>query len=381
MRLVFLTHNYPRHPDDVAGAFLHPLAAALVGLGHDVSVIAPSDHGQGGEQVMDGVRVRRVRYASPSRERYAYTGAMQSATRSPGGLAALYGLWRAMRRGVREAAGDRKKTVVHAHWWIPAGLAAPPELPLVLTLHGTDGALLERSALARSLARPVLRRSAVLTTVSTALAGTASRTASLELARIRVQPMPVVTRGWDWSRGGGGCVVIARLTAQKRVGLLLEAVAMLRATGRDLPCTIIGDGPERAALEHLAQALKVADLVHFAGELPFAGVLAHLMRADVSALPARGEGFGLAAVEALMAGVPVVACDDGGGLLDVVPRDGAGRLVPPEASSIAAALRELLEDPAARASARRVGETWRATLMPAAVAARFAVWYAEAARA
>ena len=381
MRVVFLTHNYPRHPGDIAGAFLHPLAVAVVGLGHEVTVIAPSDHGQGGEQVMDGVRVRRVRYASPSRERYAYTGAMQSAMRSPGGLAALYGLWRALRRGVRDATGDQKETVVHAHWWIPAGLAAPKELPMVLTLHGTDGALLERSALARSLARPVLRRSAVLTTVSTALAGTASRTAGLELARILVQPMPVVTRGWDWSRGGGGCVVIARLSAQKRVGLLLEAVATLRAAGRDLFCTIIGDGPERAALERLAQALKVADLVHFTGELPFAGVLGHLMRADVSALPARGEGFGLAAVEALMAGVPVVACDDGGGLLDVVPRDGAGRLVPPEASSIAAALRELLDDPAARASARRVGETWRATLMPAAVAARFAVWYAEAARA
>ena len=202
MRVVFLTHNYPRHAGDVAGAFLHPLAVALVGQGHAVSVIAPSDHGQGGDQVMDGVRIKRVRYASPSRERYAYTGAMQSAVRSPGGLAALYGLWRAMRRGVRDVAGDPKETVVHAHWWIPAGLAAPPELPMVLTLHGTDGALLERSGLARSLARPVLRRSAVVTTVSTALARTASRTAGLELAAIRVQPMPVVTRGWTGAGAG-----------------------------------------------------------------------------------------------------------------------------------------------------------------------------------
>ena len=381
MRVVFLTHNYPRHAGDVAGAFLHPLAVALVGQGHSVSVIAPSEHGQGGDQAMDGVRIKRVRYASPSRERYAYTGAMQSAVRSPGGLAALYGLWRAMRRGVRDVAGDPKETVVHAHWWIPAGLAAPPELPMVLTLHGTDGALLERSGLARSLARPVLRRSAVVTTVSTALARTASRTAGLELAAIRVQPMPVVTRGWDWSRGGGGCVVIARLTSQKRVHLVLEAIAALRAGGRDLACTIIGDGPERATLEHLARALQVAELVHFAGELPFPAVLGQLMRADVSALPARGEGFGLAAVEALMAGVPMVACTDGGGLLDAVPQDGAGRIVPPEAGAIAAALRELLDDPAARDSARRTGEAWRAGLAPEAVAARFAGWYAEAVHA
>jgi glycosyltransferase involved in cell wall biosynthesis len=381
VHVVFLTHNYPRHPGDLPGAFLHPLAVAVRDLGHEVSVVAPSDGGRGGEDVLDGVPIRRVRYASPSSERYAYTGAMQSAIRSPSGLWALYGLWKALRQGARDVAGGEPETVVHAHWWVPAGLAAPPEFPLVLTLHGTDGTLLERSPAARMLARPVLRRSDVVTAVSTVLAETASHTAGFEAGRVRVQPMPVVTEGWGWSRGGGGCVVVARLTAQKRLGLVLDAIAALRADGLSLRTTIVGDGPERARLEARRDELGLGDLVRFAGALPFAGVLEHLMTADVSVLPALHEGFGLSAVEALMAGVPTVACEDGGGLLDVVPREGAGRIASATGDGIARALRELQGDPQARARARRLGEDWRAKLAPSAVAERFAGWYAEAARA
>ena len=80
--------------------------------------------------------------------------------------------------------------------------------------------------------------------------------------------------------------------------------------------------------------------------------------------PAQGEGFGLAAAEALMAGVPVVACWDGGGLLDVVPETGAGRLTLPSAEALSDATLDLLQDPDRMALARLVGESWRARLSP-----------------
>ena len=67
MRVVFLTHNYPRHAGDIAGAFLHPLATALRARGIDVRVVAPSDQGKGGEDEVDGVPVVRARYAAPDR--------------------------------------------------------------------------------------------------------------------------------------------------------------------------------------------------------------------------------------------------------------------------------------------------------------------------
>ena len=101
MRVVFLTHNYPRWPGDVSGAFLGTLAAALVRRGVNLRVVAPSDGGEGGEGVIDGVPVRRVRYAGAAAETIAYRGTMQSALRRPGGWRALAGLWRALKRAAR----------------------------------------------------------------------------------------------------------------------------------------------------------------------------------------------------------------------------------------------------------------------------------------
>jgi glycosyltransferase involved in cell wall biosynthesis len=376
VRVVFLTHNYPRHAGDLAGAFLHPLARALQARGDAVRVVAPSDQGRGGEAPLEGIPVTRVRYGSAARERYAYSGTMQHAIRSPAGLLAIARLMRGMRAGARRAAEGEGPAVIHAHWWVPAGLAAPPELPMVLTLHGTDAMLLARSPIARRMAAPVLRRARVVTTVSTALAQIVASASGRELAAIKVQPMPVDSSSWGWSIGGGGVLVVSRLIPQKRVHLALEAAAILRPS---VLVTIVGDGPARPALERLASSLGISDRTRFVGARPFEDVLQLLMRADMALVPAAGEGFGLVAAEALMAGVPVVACRDGGGLLDIVPERGGGRIVEPAAEPIAAALRELRDDRDACGSARASGALWRRQLAPAAVASQFSAWYREAA--
>jgi glycosyltransferase involved in cell wall biosynthesis len=374
VHVVWLTHNYPRHPGDLSGSFLHPLAAALVRRDIRVTVLAPSDAGHGGEETRDGVRIRRLRYASPARERYAYTGTMLNALRSPAGGWALVGLIAALRRGARE----EHPRLVHAHWWTPAGVAAPPEIPRIVTLHGTDARLLERWPL-RPLARRVLRRSRLVTTVSEPLAQQVERLGRLPRPPV-VQPMPVDTTGWAWSEGGGGAVTVARLTAQKRVHLALQAAAALRDRGRPVPLTVVGDGPLRAELEARTTGLGLNGLVRFTGALAAEEVRAVLVRADVFVLPAHQEGFGLAAAEALMLGVPVVACHDAGGLLDLVPPAGAGRVAAPEGKALANAIAGALEDAGARPAAREAGAVWRARLAPDHVAAQVAGWYAEAAR-
>jgi Glycosyl transferase 4-like domain len=71
VRVVFLTHNFPRYTGDLSGAFLATLAAALVRRGIEVQVVAPSDAGKGGDDQIDGVPVRRVRYASARAETLA----------------------------------------------------------------------------------------------------------------------------------------------------------------------------------------------------------------------------------------------------------------------------------------------------------------------
>lgn len=370
MRVVFLTHNYPRHSGDLAGGFLHPLATGLRARGLDLWVVAPSDAGKGGEEVLDGVPVVRVRYAAPARERYAYTGNMAEAVRTPAGLAALWSLHRALRREARRVAGGHRDAVVHAHWWIPAGLAAPEELPLVVTSHGTDVRLLDLLP-ARVVARRVFGHARVVTAVSRHLARRITEATGRVVNDAHVQPMPVDTSGWLWGRGGGGLLVVARLTAQKRIDLVIHAAARL---GRK--CVIVGDGPERAALERQA-ASEAAGLIEFTGALPVGGVRARLEVADVAVLPARAEGFGLAGVEAIMSGVPLVVCRDGGGLLDLADPE-CTRTVEPTPAGIARGITELLQSPSARSAVHSAGERWRAHLTPAAVAERAESWYREA---
>jgi glycosyltransferase involved in cell wall biosynthesis len=377
VRVVFLTHNYPRWAGDVAGAFLATLAAGLARRGIDVRVVAPSDEGRGGEDVLDGIPVRRVRYASAAAETLAYRGNMQAALRAPSGLRALAGLWRALRRAAREEAGAGAD-LFHAHWWVPAGMAVPNAARSVLTVHGTDAALLRRSRIARTLARPVFQRATLVTAVSRELAGWVQTGAGRYVDPSHVQPMPVDSTNHPWSSGGGGAIVVSRLTPQKRVALAIETVAFLASCGHEMPLTVVGDGPERAALERLTGKLGITPFVRFTGSVPTAEVSTYLARADLMIFPAQGEGFGLVAAEALMAGVPVVACWDGGGVLDVVPPNGAGRLTLPSPEHMGDAILGLLLEPDHRAMARLVGESWRARLAPDHVAEVCEGWYREA---
>ena len=377
MRVTFLTHNYPRTPGDLSGAFLETLATALVRRGIEVTVIAPSDGGLGGAEVRGGVRIRRVRYASARRETIAYRGTMASALRRPGGALAVRGLWRALRHA---AAGELSAgaDLVHAHWWVPSGWAVPPGAPFVLTCHGTDVALLGRSGIARALARPVFARARVVTAVSQELARRIGATVGRVVDNAHVQPMPLDTTAFRAGSGGGGAVVVGRLSAQKRVELAIGAIAELRDAGQPVALTIVGDGAARPALERMVRDRGLDPLVRFVGTVPPEAIPGYLSAADAMLFPARGEGFGLAAAEAFMCGVPVVACVDGGGVLDVVPAAGAGRRVAPMPAALAGALRDLLADRSARRLAADQGERWRTLLTPDAVAAVCERWYREA---
>ena len=372
-----LTHAYPRHDGDVAGAFVELLMLALKARGHGVHVVAPADVGRGGKELRNQVPVTWVRYAPARWETLAYRGTMIAAARSPARLAWGASLVWQQARTVRRLWAQERLDLVHAHWWVPGGVSARlAGRPYVVTLHGMDVVLLERSRVARVVARRVLRAAAAVTAVSSDLAERAARAAKVDRERILVQPMPIDTgRFARSSRGGGGIVTVGRLTPRKRIDLLLEALAHLRAAGRSLPLTIIGDGPERPRLERCVAELGLAGQVRFLGETAPGRIPEAIGDADVFAFPALGEGFGLAAAEALLSGVPVVATLDGGGVRDIVPQSGAGRLVTPDSREIARAIGELVSDPDARRLAAAAGAVLRRRLEPAAVAERFESLY------
>jgi glycosyltransferase involved in cell wall biosynthesis len=318
--------------------------------------------------------VERVRYAAPARETLAYRGTMERAVRAPAGALAFRGLVRALTRAVR--ARRREADVIHANWWIPAGLAVrrarvPGGPPYVLTLHGTDATLLRRSRAARWLGRPVLRDAARVTAVSAFIAEIAE-SAGARLPPV-VMPMPATVERFTTAvnAGGGGLVTIGRLSRQKRVHLVVQALAALHAAGKKLRLTIVGDGPERDRLELLVRQQGLGGHVKFTGAVAPDAIPSILANADVFVFPARNEGFGLVAAEALMAGVPIVVATDGGGVLDIA-RPGAGAEVvsPDDPAALAGAIARLCGNSAGRLAAATAGAEWRARLAPTAVAAR-----------
>ncbi len=375
MRLVIVAHAFPRWPGDVAGSFLGRLAEALVRRGHTVSVVAPADRGRAERQTVDGVELVQVRYAAPEREDLAYTGDMARKARSPSGAWAFRGLVRALAAGVREEARRIAADLVHAFWWVPGGWAATrvAAVPAVVSLMGTDVAMM-RPLPARLLARRVLGRAARVTALSTFLADQARQLLRLDRLEITRVPVPVDVRRFAGRRtGGGGVVYLGRLSHQKRVDLLLDAVAR---AGIRAPVVIIGDGPARSELARQAQTLGLGN-VEFRGALPNEEVPPLVAGADVAAFLSRAEGLGLAAAEALMLGVPVVATSDGGGVLDLV-RDGAGAcVVAPTAEAVGAALLRCLGDSSLRVAAIGAGDRLRADLAPDAVAGQFERVYGD----
>ena len=140
--------------------------------------------------------------------------------------------------------------------------------------------------------------------------------------------------------------VAGRLTAQKALGDTLDAVA--RVPGATL--VILGDGPERPALERRAAELGVPERVRFLGAGTRDDVIALFRAADAALVTSAWENLPHTLLEALAAGTPVIATRVGG--IPEVVRDGEnGLLVPPrDVAGIAAAIERLVRDDALRAS-------------------------------
>ncbi|WP_448640853.1 glycosyltransferase family 4 protein [Geodermatophilus sp. URMC 63] len=149
-------------------------------------------------------------------------------------------------------------------------------------------------------------------------------------------------------------MTVGRLTHMKGQCHLVDAVPDLVARFPDLAVVVLGDGPLREALAKQASGLGVADVVRFAGHRPDARLL--LAAADVFVLPSRHEGLPLVVLEAMEAGLPVVATRVIGSS-EAVDDGVTGVLVPPaRPAALGAAIGDLLADPGLR---RRQGAAGR----------------------
>jgi colanic acid/amylovoran biosynthesis glycosyltransferase len=139
-----------------------------------------------------------------------------------------------------------------------------------------------------------------------------------------------------------------RLAAVKGLPILLESLAVLKATHPNVLLTVVGDGPDRAQLEQMTAQLGLTENVNFVGYQSQAKVRQYMQETDVFVLPSFAEGVPVSLMEALAAGVPVVTTQIAG-VSELVEDGISGYLVPPgNTALLAERIAALLANPQLR---------------------------------
>jgi glycosyltransferase involved in cell wall biosynthesis len=348
MKVLVVAEFYPRAADPTLGVWAHRQALAARDAGADIRVIvlhrpiAPSARAreltawreaaaQPAHEERDGLEVRYLRYLSPPRGRtYATWGAFAAPP-----------LRLALRRLRREFPYD----LVHAHYAVPSAdavLAAHAGAPLVISEHGGD---VFHTARLPGGARRVRRAFHAAEMVMANSQGIARAVRELGARRTRVVHLGTDLAPMERRPPTPPMLVtVGQLIARKRQADVLRAMWILRERRPDLRYRIIGDGPERDVLAHLARELGLADRVEFTGRLPHEDALRYGREASVFVMPSTDEAFGVAYVEAMAAGVPAIGARGEPGPEDIAELGHGLRLVPPaDPEALAAEIDTLLD--------------------------------------
>jgi 1,2-diacylglycerol 3-alpha-glucosyltransferase len=135
-----------------------------------------------------------------------------------------------------------------------------------------------------------------------------------------------------------------RLAKEKNWDTLLKAAKKVHQKHPNVRLVLVGDGPEKETLQDLAAELGITERVTFTGELPFSDVILYLKAADLFGFASVTETQGLVTMEALAAGLPVIAVD-ASGTRDIVDDGEQGYLVSNDADALAESIIRLLDSP------------------------------------
>lgn len=350
MRILLVNYEYP--PLGGGGGVLTRTLARTLAHRHDVTVLTSLGPGLSPDSYDGGARIVRV-------------PVLGRRDLSRASLPSMLSFVPAARRRAGRLLEGRSFDVVHTFFAVPTGpagawIARRADAPHVVTVIGAD--VHDPSRLSpdsfpplRAAVRRVVRGATAVTAISRDIAARAAELTGrgdigVVPCGIEQPELPNRDRaalGWS---NEFVVVCVARLVRRKQIDVLARAAS--RVDGVRLE--IAGEGPERDAIAAAGDASRVV----LAGPLPRPAVLLRLASADAFALVSAHEGFGLVYLEAMRAGLPVVA-GNVGGQTDFLEPERNALLVPPgDEAAIANALGRLQSDGELRT---RLGEAARAT--------------------
>ncbi|MDP2362117.1 MAG: glycosyltransferase [bacterium] len=408
MRILALTHTYPRFPADTNGPFVRFLMDELARRGHEVRILTAWDRGFDPAELERDLDGRGRARARLSAYRYApwdawhllgYSRTIREDVRLRTRMLLLSPLMLAAgARALRRAAQEFRPDLLHAHWFLPnafmaAGVARRLGLPLVATLHGSDVFVAEKGWPFSHMTRVALRATTRLTSCSPELR---DRVCALGLDRRRSHVIPyaadpgLLEGGIDPAAaarmrerllaGAPGPLVLAlgRLVWKKGFHVLLEALPPLRAQHPGLRVAIAGEGDLAERLKTMVRERGLQLVVDFPGRLSREEVGPAMAACDLFVMPSvhdeagNVDGLPNVILEAMAARRAVVASEVAG--IPLAVRHGVTGLLaaPDDPRSLKQALRLALSDAEVR---RRWGEAGRALIESElnwpAVAARY----------
>ncbi|MDP7729296.1 glycosyltransferase family 4 protein [Mycobacterium sp. TY813] len=361
MKILMISWEYPPVVIGGLGRHVHHLSTALAEAGHEVVVLSrrptgtdPSTHPTS-DEVHDGVRVIA---AAQDPHEFTFGADMMAWTLAMGHAMIRAGL------SIKSPGNKRqwRPDVVHAHDWLVAhpalALAEFYDVPIVSTIHATEAGR-HSGWVSGAISRQVhaveswlVRESDSLITCSASM-----REEITELFGPGLSETTVIRNGIDAARwpfgarrprtGPAELLYVGRLEYEKGVHDAIAALPRVRRAHPGTTLTIAGDGTQQDWLVEQARKHKVRKATRFVGHLHHDELLAALHRADAAVLPSHYEPFGLAALEAAAAGIPLVTSNTGGLGEAVIDGVTGMSFAPRDVAGLAEKVRGVLDDPAA----------------------------------
>ncbi len=273
-------------------------------------------------------------------------------------------------RAVRRLQGEgRGFDLIDAHYYYPDGVAAALlgrwlGKPVVITARGSDLNLISQYVLPRRQLQWAASQAGASIGVSAALVER-MRSLGFDAQRLHVmrngvnlqqfEAMPAAAmRQLLGLTGRPLLLTVGNLLAHKGHGLVIEALALLRAepAWADARLLVVGAGPDEASFKAQAQALGLADAVRWVGQVPHTELKQWYSAADALVLASSREGWPNVLLEAMACGTPVVASDVGGVREIVQAAPGSHVVAQRSPAAFASALSALLASPPPRAAVR-----------------------------
>ncbi|MBE3556563.1 MAG: glycosyltransferase family 4 protein [Firmicutes bacterium] len=341
MHLLMLSWEYPPRVNGGLGSHIAGLSRALAEVGVDVSVLTRGEIGV--QRDDNGVHVVEVPLWGnlPAPEWGAWVAQANIAY-----LEAALAQW----------AGD-PPDLLHAHDWTVAlttrALKHLWHRPLIATIHATEAG--RNGGLSSPLNRYIDAVERMLTYEATRVI-VCSRAMVAEvqaLFHVPEEKLAVIPNGvslveqneFPMAHSTATVLYMGRLTYEKGIHVLIDAIGQIRHFFPDVQLLIAGDGPYRAQLEAQAKATLDPQQVRFIGWVNGRQKSALLSQAAIAVVPSLYEPFGIVALEEMGAALPVVASRVGG-LPEVIEEGVTGLLVPPgDSTALAEALTTLLRQP------------------------------------